>query len=224
MIGRHGGLRAAINLGNPVLARRERDGGLTGVSVTLAQALARRTGQELQLVAYESAGQVVGACRSGDWDVAFLAIDQKRATDVAFTEPYLEIDGVFVVVRDAPWRSLEDLDQPDVRIAVGRGAAYDLHLSRLLKRAELVRVPTSAEALPHFLEYGLEAAAGIRQAAATFVASRPDLRLVDPPFMTIRQAIAVPITAADSLPVLQAFLIEAIAEGLVARETGLAPI
>ncbi|HEV7158236.1 MAG TPA: transporter substrate-binding domain-containing protein [Caulobacteraceae bacterium] len=214
-------LRAAINLGNPVLAKRGRDGALGGVSVDLARALARQSGQELELIAYDAAARVVEAAHAGAWDVAFLAIDPQRATEIAFTEPYLEIEGVFVVAGEAQWNSLEDLDRPGVRIAVGRGAAYDLHLSRVLARAELVRAPTSAAALSWFFERGLEAAAGIRTAAETFAASRPGLRLIDPPFMTIRQAMAVPIAESAAVSSLQAFLDQALAEEPVARALAL---
>jgi polar amino acid transport system substrate-binding protein len=212
-------LRAAINLGNPVLARKSPvDGELAGVSVALARELARQTGRDLALLPYDSAGEVVEACRDGAWDVAFLAIDPQRAAEIAFTQPYVEIEGVFIVAEDTPWRSLEEIDRPGVRIAVGRGAAYDLYLSRALKHAELVRAPTSAAALRHFVDHRLEAAAGVRQAAEAFAGSHRGLRLVETPFMTIRQAMAAPASKVEGLAALQRFLDAAIRSGLVARE------
>jgi polar amino acid transport system substrate-binding protein len=215
--GRNGRIRAAINLGNPVLARRREDGLLAGLTVDLARELAGRLGSDLELIPYEGAGRVVEASRSDAWDVAFLATDPLRALDVAFTAPYLTIEGVLVVRGDALWRNLGEIDRPDIRIAVGRGAAYDLYLSRVLKQAQLVRVATSAEALPHFYECGLEAGAGIRQPAEAFVASRPGLQLIEEPFMQIRQAMAVPIDRADALPRLQAFLDEERVRDMVRR-------
>lgn len=213
---KHGRLRAAINLGNPVLAQRTAEGEFTGVTVLLARALAEREGLELEFIAYDGAGKVVETAGADAWDLAFLAIDPKRATEIAFTQPYVTIEGVFVVAKDAPWHSLADIDQPGVRISVGRGAAYDLHLSRTLKYAELVRVPTSAEALSHFAANGLEAGAGIRQPAAAFVASRPSLRLIEEPFMQIHQAMAVPIAERQRIPQLQDFLDDAANTGLLA--------
>ncbi len=217
MLTENGRLRAAINLGNPVLAQRKPNGVLTGVTVALAQALADQHGLTLDLVPFDGAGKVVDAAASDIWDVAFLAIDPKRATEIAFTEPYLTIEGVFVVAASSPFRSVQDIDQPSVRISVGRGAAYDLHLTRTLKHAELVRVPTSAEALLHFLSQGLEAGAGIRQPAAAFVARNPGLRLIDEPFMEIRQAMALPIGKAEQLPRIQRFLDDTRASGLIAE-------
>lgn len=215
--GRNGRIRAAINLGNPVLARRGEDGSLAGLTVDLARELAGRLECDLELIPYEGAGRVVETSRADAWDVAFLAADSLRAQDVAFTAPYLTIEGVLVVRQEAAWRNLGEIDRPDVRIAVGRGAAYDLHLSRVLKHARLVRVPTSAEALPHFYECGLEAGAGIRQPAEAFVTNRPDLRLIEEPFMQIRQAMAVPISKATALPRLQAFLDDEMVRDMVRR-------
>ncbi len=134
-----GTLRAAINLGNPVLARRDaRDGSLAGVSVDLARELGRRLGVPVTLVPYDSAGAVSGAARGGAWDVCFLAVDPKRAEDIIFTEPYVVIEGSYLVPADSPIETNEDVDRAGVRIAVGVGSAYDLFLTRAIRHATLV--------------------------------------------------------------------------------------
>ena len=211
-----GVLRAAINLGNPALARRS--GGpeaLTGVTVALAYELSRRIGCELALLPFESAGKVMAARPEDIWDIAFLAIDPDRAAEVAFTGPYVVIEGVYVVKRDSPWTRPDQLDRPGVKIVVGRGAAYDLHLSRTLRCAELVRAETSSDALRQFASLNLDAGAGVRQAAATFVAQYAEFRLLDEPFMQIRQAIALPRDRSAGLAYLDAFVEEMKVSGFV---------
>ena len=55
-------LRAAINVGNTVLARRRGlRGELTGVTVDLARALADRLAVPVELIAYDAAGKVFEA-------------------------------------------------------------------------------------------------------------------------------------------------------------------
>ncbi len=49
-------------------------------------------------------------------------------------------------------------DRAGVRVAVGRGSAYDLFLTRKLEHVQLVRVPTSAEAMGAFLRDHLDVA------------------------------------------------------------------
>ena len=93
-----GKLRAAINFGNPVLATRDPvtdEPG--GISADLARELARRLGVPIEFVRYEQAGKVVDGLKSAAWDVCFLAIDPLRAADIAFTAPYVVIEGVYMV-------------------------------------------------------------------------------------------------------------------------------
>jgi polar amino acid transport system substrate-binding protein len=74
-----GVLRAAINLGDTVLAQRSPDGtDLTGVSVDLARELAKRLGVQVQFVTFDAAGKVSEALAGNLWDVAFLAGDRTK--------------------------------------------------------------------------------------------------------------------------------------------------
>jgi polar amino acid transport system substrate-binding protein len=185
-----GTLRAALNLVNTVVARRHpATGALGGVSVDLARELARRLGVPLVLVVFHGAGTMMEAAGAGAWDVAFLAIEPVRAARVAFTEPYVLIEGGYVVPSASPLHAATHVDRPGVRIAVGKGSAYDLYLTRTLQRAILVRAPAAGTAVTdRFVADRLEAMAGVKPALAAFVERRPTLRLLDGSFMTIRQA------------------------------------
>ncbi len=187
-----GTLRAAINLGNAVLAQRQQDGRPAGVTVDLSHDLGRRLGVPVELTGFDAAAKVVEALGSGSFDIGFLAIDPQRADTIDFTAPYVLIEGAYIVCTDAPYHTPADLDAAGIRIGVGKGAAYDLFLSRHLKRAELVRYPTSADVFHGFLRDGLEAGANIRQPAAAFAAQHGGLRVLTEPFMQIRQAVALP--------------------------------
>ncbi|NBS77523.1 MAG: hypothetical protein EBT28_09000, partial [Betaproteobacteria bacterium] len=63
-----------------------------------------------------------------------FAIDPARAKDIAFTQAYLHIDACYVVRKDSGLRTTEDIDRTNNRIVVGLGSAYDLFLSRHIKR------------------------------------------------------------------------------------------
>src|SRR5512141_3255578 len=134
-----GKLRVGINYGNPVLATRDPvSGELRGVAVDLARELGTRTGLPIELVAFESAGKMVDAVKAGAWDVAFLAVDPGRADEIDFTEPYVEIEGTYLVPAGSPLRAITDVDREGVRIGISSKSAYDLFLSRSLQRAQLV--------------------------------------------------------------------------------------
>ena len=184
-----GVLRAAINLGNPVLAQRDpASGEARGVSVDLATELARRIGLSLRLVTFDAAGKVFEAIADDAWDVAFLAIDPARATEILFTAPYVEIEGGYMVRTSAPFQKIEDVDRPGVRVTVATRSAYDLYLSRTLKHAQIVRAPTGEEAIDLFVRDGCEVAAGVKIPLVRFASDKPDLRVMPGRFMLIEQA------------------------------------
>lgn len=210
-----GTLRAAINLGNPVLAQRRDNGELAGVSVELARALAKHLDLPLTFVVFEAAGQVVVALEEDAWDIAFLARDPKRAETICFTEPYVVIEGTYLVPKESPQIRVADMDRSNVRIAVGKGAAYDLFLTRSLQHATLVRAPTSSEAVDWFKVQGLEAAAGVRQPLERFAQENSDYRVLPDSFTQIEQAMALPRGRENAAHIVESFLRKRKADGFV---------
>lgn len=180
-----GVLRASINLGNPVLAQGTPTAP-TGVTVDIARRIGSLLDLPVELVCFVAARTSFEALTEGRADICFLAIEPARAAEVAFTAPYVVIEGVFAVPRHSPVVTLADVDQPGVRIGVKRGSAYDLFLSRTLQHASVVR---GEEGVEVFLDEGLDVAAGIRQPLTDVVGAHPELRLIDERFMQIQQAV-----------------------------------
>lgn len=212
-----GELRVAINLGNPVLAQQDkRSGALAGVSVVLAKALAHELGVFPRLTPYDAAGKVFAALEDQAWDLAFLAIEPVRAEKIAFSSPYVCIDGTYLMKTESNFHRASELDTNGCRIAVGQGAAYDLYLSRTLKHAELIRATTSAGAVDTFLKLGLDAAAGVRQPLERYARKTIGIRVLEDNFTEIRQAIAVPKDRVVAAEYVQGFINRCLRNGLVA--------
>lgn len=213
-----GRLRASINVGNPILARRDADGQAEGVSVDLARDFARRLGVGLELIVFESAGKSVEAVTAGQADIGFFAIDPLRGEGITFTDAYVLIEGAYLVREDSPLRAMEEVDRPGTRVTVGKGSAYDLFLTRELKQAEIVRAPTSPAVVSHFLSEGADVAAGVRQQLQADMKRHAGLRLLPGSFMVIRQAMGLPKGRGEAAArELRAFVEEKKAEGFVAQ-------
>ena len=212
-----GKLRAVINLGNAVLAKKEANGEPGGVSVDIAQELARRLGVPVELVPVTSAAQAVEALKAGRVDVGFFAIDPARGVDTAFTGPYVQIEGAYLVRNDSPLRANEEVDRDGIRVAVGNKSAYDLYLTRELKKAKLDRVTTSQEVVNHFLANKLEVAAGVKQQLEIDQKRLPGLRLLPGRFMVINQAMGMRLGRAAGAKYLSAFVEDVKASGFVAE-------
>lgn len=213
-----GKLRAAINFGNSVLAQKDpATGEARGVSVDLARELARRLDMPIELVTYDAAGRVFDALKSGAWDIAFLAIDPARAEEITFTAPYVLIEGAYMVRADSPLKTNDDVDREGVRVVVGAKSAYDLYLSRALKRAQIVRAPTSPAAIEWFVKDRYEVVANIKQPLVAYAQNNPGMRVMDGRFMAIEQAMGTPRGREAGARYLRGFIEDVKASGFVAR-------
>src|SRR5262249_41097588 len=92
-----GTLRAAINIGNPVLVQTDAAGTPSGVTVDLARELAKRLGVTLEPVVIDGAGKSFEAVKAAACDIGFLAIEPARASPIAVTAPYVVFEGVYSV-------------------------------------------------------------------------------------------------------------------------------
>jgi polar amino acid transport system substrate-binding protein len=133
---------------------------------------------------------LVEAGKTGDWDIAFVALDPKRAAEIAQSPPYVQIEGAYLVRSSSKLTANEQVDAKGHRIVVGRNSAYDLYLTRELKQAELVRTPTSNLVTDTFIQENYEAAAGVKQQLEADARRVPGVRLLPGRFMVINQAMA----------------------------------
>lgn len=150
-----GVLRASVNLGNPVLAQGT-PADPSGVTVDLAREIGTRLGVPVELLCFDAARRSYEAM-AATWPTSASSRSSRlREAEVAFTSPYVVIEGVYAVPVDSDLTSAAEVDRAGVRIGVKQGSAYDLFLTRTLRRATVVR---GAEGVDVFREQGLEVAA-----------------------------------------------------------------
>ncbi len=199
---------------------RSRDaasGELRGVAVDLARELGRRCQLAVELVAFESAGKMAAAVKAGAWDAAFLAVEPGRAGDLAFTAPYLLIEGTYLTPAGSPIRSIADVDRAGVRIGVSTGSAYELFLSRNLRQAQTIKAENPNTTFDLLIDGKVDVVAGVRQALLANAAKLPGSRVFDERFMAIGQAMGMPHGREAGLQVLREFIEEMKASGFVAQ-------
>jgi polar amino acid transport system substrate-binding protein len=214
-----GRLRAAINLGNPVLARRDPESASpVGVSIDLADNFAKRLGVDIEFVLFDSAGKSVEAVTREEADIGFFAVDPLRGQGIAFTAPYLLIEGCYLVRQDSKIQSNGEVDRPEHRVVVGKGSAYDLFLTRELHHAQIVRAATSPAVVDLFVEQTMEIAAGVKQQLEAGARRFPGLRLLPGGFMVIQQAMGLPKgRGAEAAALLGKYVEEMKVSGFVAQ-------
>jgi polar amino acid transport system substrate-binding protein len=213
-----GKLRAGINYSNPVLARKDAaTGEISGVAVDLANELGLRLGIAVEILGYEAAGKLFAAAKADAWDVAFLAVDPGRAAEVDFTAPYVEIDGTYLFPPSSKLAGMADVDQEGIRVGISQGSAYDLFLSRNIRRAQLIRAPNPDAAFQLLVTGSVDVLAGVRQHLVTNAAKLPGARVLTDRFMAIGQAMGVPKGRDQTAGYVRAFVEEMKSSGFVAR-------
>lgn len=214
-----GRLRASINLGNPILARKDAaTGGVMGVSVDLARALAEQLGVPLDLQVFDAAAKSVEAVSSGQADIGFFAVDPLRGEGIRFTAPYVLIEGAYLVKQGSLLTDNAQVDRAGTKVMMAKGSAYDLYLTRNLKAAQILRTTTSQAVVDDFVAQGADVAAGVKQQLQADAARLGGLRLLPGRFMVIEQAMGLPADRGDlAQAALKAYVERAKASGFVAE-------
>jgi polar amino acid transport system substrate-binding protein len=212
-----GTLRAGINTGNAILARRDAGGAWRGVAIDLTRELAQRLGVPHEMVLYDTVGAMVDAAKTGAWDVAFLGSEPAREAVISFTAAYLEIEATYLVAGASALRNAAEVDREGIRVAAPARANYELYLTRTLKRAELVRADGADAAFDLLTGGKVDALAGLKQALIGLNEKMAGSRLLDGRFMAVQQSIGVPKGRDTALAFLRGFVEDAKASGLVAR-------
>ncbi|MGO8183462.1 transporter substrate-binding domain-containing protein [Rhizobium leguminosarum] len=211
-----GTLVCALNHGNVVLVRRgPTDETPTGVSVDLARSLAEKLSLPIRFRHYDKAGDVSASVGTGEWDVCFLAIDPQRAERIAYSVPYVQIEGAFLIRRAAGPLGLKDVERLRLKIGAVKGSAYELFLSRQGGAGELIRFDSFPEAVAALTAGELDGLAGVRQAMSIVARDKPDFEVMQEPFMAIPQAVGISADRPAAAAFTRAFVQEQKASGFV---------
>lgn len=213
---RTGRLRVGVGLANLGSAIKDpATGELRGIAADLARALAARVGVALQPVEYPRPGAVLDGVSTDAWDVAFLVIDPARLAIADVSPPYMQSDFTYLIPAASSIRNLADADQPGNRIAVPRGDAVDLALTRLLKQATLVRVDNQAAGADLVKTGQISAYAAPRPVLLAMSDELPGSHVMDESFASISFAAFIPKGHAGHVAYVSEFLEEAKVSGLV---------
>ena len=213
-----GKLRIGLNYQNFLLVLGDSaDGSPTGIAPDLGRELGRRTGLPVEFVRFDSAGKLAEAVRKPAWDVAFLGAEPQRANEIAFSAAYLEIPVTFLVPPGSPIRAIEDVDREGVRIAVAEKSAYDLYLTRTIRKARLMRVPGIPDSYDLFVNEKLEALSGLKPRLVSDAQRLPGSRVLEGQVTAVQQSVGTPRGRNEAARYLSEFVEDIKASGLVAR-------
>ena len=211
-------LRAVYIDSNLAQARRDpATGEVRGPAADLAIELAKRNGLKLTIAPAPGVAGVIAAVKSGDADIGFVAYDATRAQEVDFSQTYLLAHNTYIVREDSSVRATADLDRAGRKIGVGEKDAADLFLSRNLNAAALHRIPSSDldSGIKMLLAGDIDGYAANRTRLLAVTDRVPGLRLLADNFYDVEQAIVVAKGNPKRREIVERFVIDAKASGLV---------
>jgi len=213
-----GKIRVGLGLGNHASAMKDpATGELRGMAADLARALAARIGVSLEVVEYPRPGAVFDGAKTGAWDVTFLVIDPVRTAAADASPAYMRSEFTYLVPKGSAIEQVTEADRPGIKIAVPRGDAVDLTLSRLLKRASLVRAENQAAGIALLRSGAVNAYAAPRPTLLSLTSEVPGSHVLAGSFAATVWAAFVPKGHDGRLAYVSAFVEQAKADGTVAR-------
>jgi len=213
-----GRLRVGLNYSNFLLVLGDdAQGEPRGIAPDLGRELARRAELPLEFVKFDGAGKLFDAVKAGTCDLGFLGAEPQRANEVEFTAAYLEIPVTFLVPAGSSIRTIADVDREGIRVAVSERSAYDLFLTRTLKKAKLVRAPGIPASYDVFISQKLEALGGLKPKLVEEQARTPGARVLEGQVTGVQQAIGAPKGRPAAAKYLREFAEDVKRSGFVAR-------
>jgi polar amino acid transport system substrate-binding protein len=189
-----------------------------GPAAEITRELAKRAGVPFSVTGAKGVDGVLESVKNGQADIGFLAFDAVRAAQVDFSQNYSLAQNTYLVTENSPIKSVADADRAGVRIGVAARDAGDYFLTRTLKAATLVRNEGGVgDAVVKALLAGeLDAYAGNRMRLHEAAQKTPGLRLAANNFYGVEQSVIVPKGETTRLAIINRFLDEARASGLIA--------
>lgn len=213
----NGALKAGIYLGNFLLVTsKDEQGNPEGVSPDLAYAIAKSLNVKIQLIPFDTQGELVEAVAKGICGIGLVGSDPDRAQKITFAPAYVEIEATYLVPPNSPLNAIEDVDIPGVRIASFKKSAYDLWLVRNIKNASLVHADTLEASVDLFFNEKLDALAGLKTGLIKDSKRLPGSTVLDGQFMAVQQGVATAKENLQSIEFLSRFVQDAKQSGLIA--------
>jgi polar amino acid transport system substrate-binding protein len=193
-------------------------GELRGVSHDLGRELAARLGVPFEPIVYPNPAAYVAAGQAGRWDVGSLGLTAERMAWFDLASPHLDVDHGYLVPAGSPVRSIDDVDQHGVRVAMVADSASDSVLAGRLRHASVVR-GRDLSALIDLVAIGDADVIAAQKTNLFNIAPRlPGSLVLDGRPGSEAQALAIPKGRdARALAYLQAFVDDAKRQGLVQR-------
>jgi polar amino acid transport system substrate-binding protein len=141
-------LTVGMELAYPPFEMTDEKGVPKGISVDLANELGKALGKKIviQNTAFDG---LIPSLKTGKIDliISSMTITDERKQSIDFSDPYLSTGLCLLVGKKSPVQSIDDLDKPNVTVAVKKGTTGHIYATQKLKNAKLLVLDKEAAAV-----------------------------------------------------------------------------
>jgi polar amino acid transport system substrate-binding protein len=206
---------AAAPAPSPLFVTTDAAGQPRGVTVDLANKLAKELGVPVEFMVAPNTGELVDALEAGRIDVSFMPVDDERRKRIAFGPAYFLVESTYMATQGSGIRTVDDVDRPGVRVVGIANTTTIRAAARSLKNTTIAPAQSVGDAMELMSSGKADAFALSRDSLPPFVAKLPGSRIVDGGFQFTGVAIAVAKDRPQALAYVTAFLEKAKRSGLV---------
>jgi polar amino acid transport system substrate-binding protein len=204
-----GTLLVGVNYGNGFNAARDDAGRLHGLAIDLACVLAQRLGVEVQFIGYPGIGAFLQGFDNGEWTLGFSFDADLGPPNFLYAHSHVGAGNTYLVPGDSPIQTIDEVDQPGVRISVAVGNSADIFLSAHLQFAQLVRFDTNPEALAALRDGVVDVNASGPNVQTAFLPQLPGGRILPGYFLIANLAPVLPLGRRHALRYVDRFVEQA---------------
>jgi polar amino acid transport system substrate-binding protein len=144
---KRGVLRVATVGGNPPYSTVGPDGKPVGYDIDIANLLAEQLKLKIEFTVTDSPGRIT-ALQTHKVDVTFanFTANVERSKVIAFTDPYLVVGSIYMVPKDSPIQSVEQLNDAKYKVSMPRGGTAEGIITASAPKVQKVRFDTVNDA------------------------------------------------------------------------------
>jgi polar amino acid transport system substrate-binding protein len=202
---------------SPLFVVKDTDGTPRGVTVDLADELARELAVPVEFLVAPNTGELVDALEEGRIDLSFMPVDEERKQRIAFGPAYFLVESTYMVTETSGITKVDEVDRPGVRVVGIANTTTIRAAGRTLKNTTIRAAQSIGEAVEMLSGGKADAFALSRDSLPPFVARLPGSRIVEGGFQQTGIAIAVAKGRPEALVAVTAFLDRAKNSGAVRR-------
>jgi polar amino acid transport system substrate-binding protein len=179
-----GVLRVATLGDNPPWETLASNGKPEGWDMDIIDALAEDLGVDITYEMVDGPGRVA-ALQSDKVDIsaATFSVTPDRAKVISFTEPYIMVNGQFLVHSDSAYNTIDDLNVDSATICIGTGGTATENVARVAPNAKTIEVPGVGDCLQALESGQADAMSQDTLYNANLMSTKPGLyRVIDETF------------------------------------------